>query len=277
MKIFCQAMTDTRTARDSAQSKPTLVKSGTFWFGSLLALVGVVAFTALGFWQWGRAEWKTRLLAEHAAAQSAQPLPLADALDRIAVRPAGEVSAPIRVVMRGFFDAARTVLLDNQRRGADVGVLVFTRFVPAGSDAAILVNRGWLPLGADRRPSGSLDPPPGEVQLGGLLRPPPATGIRLGDAPPLDPIDGPPLLPWLDLAELGRAWRESLPPVVLELDPESPGGFRRDADPLPNTLPPAQHRGYAVQWWGLATAVAAIWLALVLRARRRDGRSTGAR
>ena len=48
----------------------------------------------------------------------------------------------------------------------------------------------------------------------------------------------------------------------------------RDADPLPNTLPPEQHRGYAVQWWALATAVAVIWLVLAWRVGARDGRST---
>lgn len=252
-----------------------LVKSRTFWFGTVLAVVGVAAFASLGVWQWGRGEWKADYLEAYAAALEAEPLPIADALARAARDGAGAgIPIPVRAAGAGTYDSARTVLLDNQRRGAEVGVLVFTLFHPADGSAPLLVNRGWLPLGADRRVEGPLETPADEVPASGLLRRPPSSGVRLGQSPPLDPAAGPPLLAWVDLDEIGAAWDLSLPVVVLELDPSSPAGFRRDADPLPNTLPPEQHRGYAVQWWGLATAVAVIWLVLVVRARRRDGQST---
>jgi cytochrome oxidase assembly protein ShyY1 len=256
---------------------PTRVKIGTFWLGTGLALVGIGLFTALGFWQWGRAEWKARLLERHAAALAAASVGLAEGLASVGTPRAGDVPAPIRVTTTGRYDAAHTVLLDNQRRGAEVGVLVFTRLEPDDGATPVLVNRGWLPLDRDRRPIGSLDPPAGTIRASGLLRPPPSAGLRLGDLPALDAPGGPPLLPWLDVDWLAAAWDEPLAPWVLELDPDSPGGFRRDADPLPNTLPPEQHRGYAVQWWGLAAAVAVIWLVLVARARRHDGHSTPGR
>jgi cytochrome oxidase assembly protein ShyY1 len=53
----------------------------------------------------------------------------------------------------------------------------------------------------------------------------------------------------------------------LRLDPALPLGYQRDLDVLPNTLPPERHRGYAVQWFGLA--VASLVTALVLTLRRK--------
>ena len=44
----------------------------------------------------------------------------------------------------------------------------------------------------------------------------------------------------------------SLAPRILRLDPSLPLGYARDLDVLPNTLPPERHRGYALQWFGLA-------------------------
>lgn len=249
-----------------------LVKSRTFWFGTALALAAMVGFASLGAWQWGRGEWKARYLEAYAAALAADPVPFAEAL--AGLDPVRGAEVPVRVAGSGTYDPARSVLLDNQRRGAEVGVLLFTLFEPADGSPALLVNRGWLPLDADRRIVPRIGTPAAEVAASGLLRRPPSSGIRLGHAPSLAADAGPPLLTWLDLDELAAAWDQPLPPLVLQLDPASPAGFRRDADPLPNTLPPEQHRGYAVQWWALATAVAVIWLVLVWRARRRDGQST---
>ena len=261
--------------RERLDSNETLVKSRTFWLGTALALAAAAAFTSLGFWQWGRGEWKARYLEGYAAALAADPQPFAEALTQAEDGLASGV--PVRVSGIGTYTAGRSVLLDNQRRGPEVGVLVFTLFQPDDGSPALLVNRGWLPFDADRRLSVALEPPTVPVVAGGLLRRPPSGGIRLGKPPSLAPGDGPPLLTWLDLDEIAAAWNVPLPPVVLELDTASPAGYRRDADPLPNTLPPAQHRGYAFQWWGLATAVGVIWLVLVRRALVRDGQSTSPR
>jgi cytochrome oxidase assembly protein ShyY1 len=69
----------------------------------------------------------------------------------------------------------------------------------------------------------------------------------------------------VDLAALARDLRIDLAPRVLRLDPALPLGHARDLDPLPNTLPPERHRGYAVQWFGLAFATVVATLILSLR------------
>ena len=54
---------------------------------------------------------------------------------------------------------------------------------------------------------------------------------------------------------------------MLRLDPALPMGYARDLEVLPNTLTPDRHRGYAVQWFGLALAT--LLTALFLAFRRR--------
>ena len=55
---------------------------------------------------------------------------------------------------------------------------------------------------------------------------------------------------------------------MLRLDPAVPLGHARDLELLSNTLPPEKHRGYAVQWFGLALATLVILIVLNLRRRR---------
>jgi cytochrome oxidase assembly protein ShyY1 len=75
------------------------------------------------------------------------------------------------------------------------------------------------------------------------------------------------LLTRIDIAARADGLGVPLAPRVLRLDPALPLGYARDLDVLPNTLPPERHRGYAVQWFGLALAT--LILALFLGFRRR--------
>lgn len=238
---------------------------------ALPAALACAAFASLGFWQLERGDWKERLLAGWDAALAEAPrdyagvvagrdaLPRREDLDGPAQAPA----LPLPVRISGRWDPASTVLLDNQRRDADVGVMVLTRFLPAAGATPLLVNRGWLPLPPDRTPPTVPPPADGDVLLRGLLVAPPAGGLRLGT---LDwrPGAPPPLMASFDLAAL-RAASGPLFAGVLQLDPAEPDGFTRQWQPLPNTLPPEKHRGYAVQWFGLATAVAIIYFLLAFR------------
>ncbi len=77
----------------------------------------------------------------------------------------------------------------------------------------------------------------------------------------------------LDLDALEREVSHPVAPRVLRLDPSLPLGFERDLDLLPNTLTPDRHRGYALQWYGLAATVLVIAVLLTVRALRRTRRN----
>ncbi|AOH35619.1 SURF1 family protein [Luteimonas sp. JM171] len=232
----------------------------TLVFGWALALAAIALFSALGSWQYGRKDQKQAMLDQAAqvlAERDPQPLAAAasaDAADGFAWA-AGE----------GIWADAPAVLLDNQQRNGRPGVRVYRLFDPAAGEP-MLVELGWLPVPPDRSiPAigGELPAPP----LEGLLLAPPSAGLANAAIQPQ--ADGSLLLMALDLDALAQALgRERIAPRVLRLDPDAPGGYARDLEILPNTLPPEQHLGYAVQWYGLALAVLATALILTFRRPR---------
>ncbi|MFP7722909.1 SURF1 family protein [Lysobacter sp. A3-1-A15] len=231
-------------------------------FGWVLAVVAIGVFAGLGAWQSRRAHEKQAML---------------DAADRVladrSAVPLAAAAEPARAraydwaVGGGRFDARGALLLDNQQREGRVGVRAYRLFLPREGDP-LLVDLGWLPLAGDRVLP-TVDRPEGELQVEGLLVPPPSTGIALG--PALVPSGDGWLMTRVDMEAIGAATGMSLPPAprVLRLDPASPLGYARDLALLPNTLPPDKHRGYAVQWFALALAVLATALILTVRSTRR--------
>jgi surfeit locus 1 family protein len=244
-------------------------RRGALIAGWLFALALVAAFVLLGAWQLRRADEKQAML-DRADAVLSQRDAQSLAVARSGARPRDYDWAR----GRGRFAARPPVLLDNQQRNGRVGVRVYRLFEP-DIGSALLVDLGWLPWPADRRlPEQALAPMPnGSVELRGLLSPPPSPGLALGDAvAPREDATG--TRAWLatrlDRDALAQALGvPALAPRVLRLDPAAPLGFERDLVLLANTLPPAKHRGYAVQWFGLALAALATALVLTFRSLRR--------
>jgi cytochrome oxidase assembly protein ShyY1 len=230
------------------------------WILSILGLCLVLGFSALGRWQLGREHSKRLQLAEAAAALAAPPQ---------ALGPASRLpgAAPAKVAGTGFFMPTPRLLLDNQRRGQQVGMRLYCGFQPDAGQA-LLVDMGWLPLAPNRALPGA-SCPVGEFELAGLLVPPPAVGLPMGPGL-VEQLDGQGWLATrLETDAVSSAWRLESPlaPRVLRLDPALPIGHERDLELLANTLPPEKHRGYAVQWFGLAVATFIIIVLLNLRRR----------
>jgi surfeit locus 1 family protein len=224
---------------------------------SLLGLCLVLGFSALGRWQLGREQVKREQLAAAAAALAAPAVALE--------RATGQGDGIQRVAGRARFLETPRLLLDNQRRGQRVGMRLYCAAQPA-SGAPLLVDLGWLPVdGARTLPVA--DCPRGEHVLAGLLVPPPSVGLRLG--PGLVAQDRDWLAMRIEPAAVAVAWSlpAALSPRVLRLDPALPLGHERDLDLHANTLPPEKHRGYALQWFGLAATTFVLILVLNLRRR----------
>lgn len=215
------------------------------------ASILLIVFLALGSWQWRRAEWKSEVLAEHAAATQATPVELGQVeLDGAA--------RYRRVVAHGQYSDPRVYLLDNQIRDGRPGVLAFSAFRVDGLASDVLIGLGWLPWSADRRVLPAVPQrESGKLRLLGGLAPAPASGIRLGDnalARQTGPVK---LLSYFDRDEIAADLGRPLAAPVLQLEPAADSGFLRDWQPT--WLPPERHRGYAVQWWALAAAVVIVF------------------
>lgn len=224
----------------------------TRFFLLLLAVLVELALLRLGFWQLARGREK-----QEQRAQLAQVL---DGRQGIAL--AGLDMDSRRIEWADgllHFPPAPLLMLDNQRRGDAVGVSVY-QMAENSAGQFLLVDLGWLPVDAERR----LPAPPalrGEFAVRGLLLPPPAMGIALG--PPFGvQADGNLLLMRLDRQALAAHFKRPLAARVLRLDPALQLGFARDLRAQTNTLTPEKHRGYAMQWFGLAAAFAVLCFGL---------------
>ena len=243
----------------AAQGWPRVSRRGSLLFGWTLALLGALLFTRLGFWQLARMHEKQAMLAAaHAAVGERVPHPLSLASDTARATLYDWGSG------EGHFTSAPPVLLDNQSRDERAGVRAYRVFQPDGAGVApLLVELGWLPVPGDRTLP-AIAAIEGSQRVDGLLSPPPSGG--LGNPVAMPQANGSLLTITLDLPTLRRALHApTLAPRVLKLDPALPIGYARDLHILPNTLPPARHLGYAVQWFGLALTVLITALVLTLR------------
>ncbi|HYG08219.1 MAG TPA: SURF1 family protein [Stenotrophomonas sp.] len=234
-----------------------MMRQHTRLLGWVLALTVAAAFALLGRWQLQRMHDKQVLL-QQASQVRQHPRSLDAALARDETLQWASGSVELQ---------PQQILLDNQMREGRAGVRIYQ---PARSEGGrwLLVDLGWWPLPPDRQLP-VLTPIAGRQQVSGLLAPPPSSGLRLG--PALSPTTQ--TSTWLatriDTPAIGRALgRRDISSQVLRLDPALPLGYARDLDILPNTLPPARHLAYAVQWFGLALAVLATAVLLEWRRRR---------
>ncbi len=220
-------------------------------------LVVLALLISLGFWQLGRADQKREFIENQQKMQSAEALQLdhnlPEALEALKFR---------RVKISGDYDSNQQILLDNQHVNGKVGYFVFTPLKIKGSDKAVLINRGWLPLNVDRKQLPAVMLQNASVTLSGRVNSFPEPGIKLAGAD--QPTDGwPSVVGVLDSQILSKKMGYALYSYQIELDPEQPEGYLRNWHGL-NIMPPEKHIAYAVQWFGLAIALTllVVWLQL---------------
>jgi surfeit locus 1 family protein len=222
-----------------------------------LAALAVV-FLRLGLWQLERKAEKDELFAAFAAAPEL----------RIEEAVARELEFA-RVEAQGRYDPVRHLLLDNRIWNGRAGVHVLTPF-RLDDRRTVLVNRGWLPLPADRRSLPEVPTDAAGRPLRGRLVRPPSGGPRLGEADVLAADRWPQLVTYFDLDAAAAAVGEPLLPWVVQLDAAEADGFD-DRQWRPAVMEPEFHGGYAVQWLALLVTTLVIWIVLGLRRGRHSG------
>lgn len=227
-------------------------------------VVTVVLFaflTGLGFWQLDRAEQKKALITQYGNEQARTVLRLEADLKSTAGL--NYHSA----IVTGHYDTRHQFLLDNRTHAGRAGYQVLTPLIIRNSRVAVLVNRGWIPLGQSRGILPKVTVPEHRRGISGRIKIPPEKVFMLGDE---DPRQG---WPWriqqirIDAlsAELGRP----LLPVILLLDAGEPDGYVREWKPVAG-FGPERNIGYAVQWFGLAMTLLTIYLVVNTRKVNND-------
>jgi surfeit locus 1 family protein len=212
----------------------------------LVALPVLLVLLGLGTWQAQRLVWKTEILDRIAAAEAGPALPLP-----AAPQPFTKVEAA------GRFDHGREALVGLEMRGATLGSRLVTPLLREGAPA-ILVDRGWVPL--ERRQA--VDHPEHPVRVTGWVRPAERAGIFAAT----DDTAGRRFYTF-DPAAIGAALGL---PQVAPFGLVALGEGRGLPEPdrrLPR--PSNNHLGYAITWYGLAAALAGVFLVWARR-RLRD-------
>jgi surfeit locus 1 family protein len=230
---------------------------------ALLALAVAVLF-GLGTWQVQRHDWKQGLVRERNARLAAPPLEAPAVLGLSTPEIEGH-----RVHLLGTWDHAHSMVLANRGRSGVKGEELVTPLMPAGGEAAILVNRGWYPVGERDRIRAALDAEP-TAEVEGLAFDAAGRDGRKtaqGTWTELDPASmsaevGVPLRDWAVVQG------EPVDPDAL---PVSGGSLPvRGYRPFTNTTP---HVQYAITWYGIAVALVAIAVARFVIAPRRANRA----
>lgn len=221
---------------------------------TLAALFFLVLTLWLGNWQSDRAATKRSLQARYDAALQEAPIHVGSELlerDSILYR---------KLEVRGVFDDAHAILIDNRVHDGVAGYHVLTPLKISGSQFAVLVNRGWVAAGPTRDQIPLVPAPRGEIRLEGMAVDPHSRYVELAHAAPQGRV-------WqnLDLVRYVSVTHLALQPVLLLQTSVTADGLRRDW-PRPDTGV-SMHLSYAFQWYSLATTLAVLWLVLNVKRR----------
>lgn len=219
---------------------------------SIATLVLVPFLVSLGIWQLQRADWKQGLVEQHAD-RAKQPAVLLETLlardETLQYRP---------VATRGRYDLAHQLLLDNRTYQGQAGYHVLTPLLLDDTGRAVLVNRGWVPVGKYRAQLPELPGPDDELVVNGIIKLPPEKLFRLGEEE--EPRQGwPQVVQQMKLPDLEQRLGYPLLPVVLLLDPVDEYGFVRQWKAVYGVTPD-KHRAYALQWFTLALVLVMIYI-----------------
>ena len=227
---------------------------------AIAAVVGIAMTLALGSWQWGRAQEKLALQDAVATRQGSAPLTNADLLARQAELPA-LVHTPVD--LRGEWVPSRTIFLDNRQMQGKPGFYVVTPLRLEGSDAVVLVQRGWAQRNFQQREQvPPVDTPGGTVTVHGRLAPPPAKLYAFAEE------EQGVIRQNLDIARFRtETGLPLLPMSVQQLGAASEGLLREWPQAASGAT---KNYGYAAQWWALSGLIAILyaWFQIIVPFRQ---------
>ncbi len=224
-------------------------------FTTLLALILIALLVSLGRWQLRRADEKNQLFDSFAAGTDAT---------RIIDLQTPHLRRYQHVEASGRYDQERQILVDNMVNAERAGYFVITPFALSGG-GWVLVNRGWVPLGASRAERPSIPVSADTRAVRGRADNMPSPGIEMGTKAPLAPpypvVSSFPTREEISQLLHESSWTKAADLVLL--DPGEPDGYIRNWS-APG-LPPIRHIAYAVQWFALALTLAIIYIVTNLR------------
>lgn len=216
-------------------------------FGLILVGVLVPSFMMLGFWQLDRAHERESLnqLQDQRLKEPALVMGPKDAVDLESLRYR-------EIVIEGRYDLAHQFLVDNQLEDQMPGYHVLAPFRLEGANRSVLINRGWVPLGPDRKALPDLGGLPGGlIRVQGRADRLHRVGFKLKGAE-IPAIGWPSVVQVPEALALSERLGYPVEGFQVLLGPAEPGGFVRHFRNV--RLDAGKNRGYALQWFLFAAA-----------------------
>ena len=229
---------------------------------TIVALLLIIMFMTLGIWQMQRGHFKRNI--ENALHQNP------DAISSAISLPFEDTTKwrYKHIALVGSYDSSKQFLLDNQVRDQRPGYNVFTPFYVPGSNAWLLVDRGWVPQLDKREKLPSVPADESQIRITGTVYVPYQSAFHLGGIADGEDQSWPRRIQYIDYDEISLRFGQTLQPFTLRLSNDEVNGYRRDWQ---NTLMPAsKHYAYAFQWFALAAAVFGLWFLYVVRTRQNN-------
>ena len=238
-----------------------------FWLITLAAAIGILTTASLGRWQLSRAAQKQALQALLDQRAALPPINNEQLRGHVDSTDGAQDLIHRAVLLQGRWVEQHTVYLDNRQMQGRPGFFVLTPLQLDGSDAVVLVQRGWVPRNfQDRQQLPLVQTPPGVVQLAGRIAPPPS---RLYEFDSVNRSQGSSRIRQnLDFS----AFRTETGLALMNLSVLQTGaaseGLQRDWPVIGAGVD--KHYGYAFQWFGLSSLIALlyVWFQLVRRLHR---------
>lgn len=219
-------------------------------WSTLAAVLGIVLFLKLGFWQLSRAEEKEASFAQLARYAELPPVSIPDSLIKL------DRFLHHRVNVSGYFEAEHTIFLDNKIHQGVVGYYVLTPLRLANSTNHVLINRGWVAGGNNRSILPSIYTPEGLVDLTGIVASPSIRTLSLSDKQHTGKV-------WqnFDLDGYKKQTGLTFQPFLLLQQNETlrDGLIRQWEKPDSGS---SRNTGYAFQWFSLAATTLIIYIVL---------------
>lgn len=226
---------------------------------TLFVLLLLPVLIRLGFWQLDREAEKRELQQLYEQRQDAAPRPLSQ------VNWNQNDIGWSRIRAEGYYDSAHYFLLDNRIQAGQVGYEVLT---PLLTDfGVLLINRGWVAAGPRRDILPSIETPDGKVTIEATVYVPDGELMMLAEES-LSSEHWPKRIQQVNLQLLSDTYTEAFIPVRLRLSANSPGAFSIDWQTV--NMQPEVHRGYAIQWFLMATALIILYVFFSFRRKERD-------
>lgn len=217
---------------------------------SIVTFALLYVMISLGLWQLDRADYKANLQTLIESKQGTQPIALSD----ISKNEEQWLYQPVFV--SGTYDVTHQIYLDNQVHNMVAGFSIFTPLMISDNEA-ILVNRGWLPLGANRTDLPDINIRDDTHLISGLTTRPPSKGLVLSSNANIYD-KWPTILQYIDIQEIEKNLNYKLLPMVLLMNHESETPLK--TLPIKINMRSEKHTAYAFQWYGLSIALLIIYI-----------------